>query len=223
MEAWGGYSPPNRYSSGESPERRRQGRGRVGNGRPGHLMGRPTSTGSARSITQTFNYHQGPPRQYGLSNPTLHTSVRRSLTPGVPRLNGANPESPQTRASENLQSSSPPTPSEEASPPVAVGSGVPASNRLSVDNNAIFPRDGRREASTDVQQSNHSGSSPPHQRPWDDYDAYGPLFSTSTTLRRPASPEGDNNRLVRQGEGHNDGRENESGTVTVRMPPRWSR
>ncbi|KAL2065114.1 hypothetical protein VTL71DRAFT_4254 [Oculimacula yallundae] len=120
------YSSHHRYSPGDSPERRRQGRGRPTGGRTAHPMARPISIGSARSVSQSFNFSNNPPpRSFGPSLPSLHTptSTRRTFTPGMPRL--AQPQTPQARASASLPGSSSASP-EEASPPVAVGSGVPA-------------------------------------------------------------------------------------------------
>jgi hypothetical protein len=132
-----GYSPPNRFS-GESPERRRQARGRVGSNRANYMLGRPTSVGSARSINPPFNHQNNAYRAFGLGStapppPSAHTHTpRRSITPGLSRQ-PSNPGSSNANAQQNTQTpprnnrpstvlAAPAT--EEASPPVAVGSGV---------------------------------------------------------------------------------------------------
>jgi len=125
VDSWG-YSPPGR-STGDSPEsRRRQARGRIGNSRAAHLLGRPTSVGSAsaRWINPTSTHGNTPQR--GVNVPPANQTPRRSVTPGLPRQNGGSSGStshtpPRNRALPGLSSS---PPAEEASPPVAVGSGI---------------------------------------------------------------------------------------------------
>jgi hypothetical protein len=125
VDSWG-YSPPSR-SAGDSPEsRRRQARGRIGNTRAAHLLGRPTSVGSAsaRWINPASTHGNTPQR--GTNVPPANHTPRRSVTPGLPRQNGGSPGStshtpPRNRTLSGLSSS---PPAEEASPPVAVGSGV---------------------------------------------------------------------------------------------------
>ena len=132
-EHWG-YPPPNRSSPADSPEnRRRQARGRVGSNRATHLLGRPTSLGSARFIIPPANPQTASQRGFvlGMSPPNSHHAgnpPRRSITPGLarqssnPGYSSATP--PRNRLSSSLSSSS-----EEASPPVAVGSGVASGER----------------------------------------------------------------------------------------------
>jgi hypothetical protein len=122
------YAPPNR--SRESENRRRQARGRAS-------LGRPTSVGSARLPTL------GPPNPQNIQRAHLQsitqntlnsipaTAPRRSITPGLTRQHstGTVPTvvtPPRSRLSETSSSSS-----EEASPPVAVGSGIGAGDRNS--------------------------------------------------------------------------------------------
>lgn len=146
-DSWS-YSSPHRYSPGESPERRRQGRGRMTGGRSGHPAGRPVSMGSARSVSQFVAYHQNAPqRAFGPPIPSLHTptSARRSITPGLPRQPPTQPQTPQARASASLPGSSSASP-EEASPPVAVGSGLPPRHRFSAETAASLSRDSRTMA-----------------------------------------------------------------------------
>lgn len=127
VDSWG-YSPPSR-SIGDSPEsRRRQARGRIGNSRAAHLLGRPTSVGSASARWNNSASNHGSSPQRGTNIPPInHTSTpRRSVTPGLPRQNSGSSGStsqtpPRNRALSNLSSS---PPAEAASPPVAVGSGL---------------------------------------------------------------------------------------------------
>lgn len=121
-DSWS-YSPPNRSSPRESPERRRQARGRVG-------LGRPTSIGSARFVALSTN----PPnaQRVHLQNTSLNThntgaTPRRAVTPGLPRSSGSAGSTTQTPPRNRLSETS--SSSEEASPPVAVGSGVAAVER----------------------------------------------------------------------------------------------
>jgi hypothetical protein len=126
VDSWG-YSPPSR-STAESPEsRRRQARGRIGNSRAAHLLGRPTSVGSAsaRWINPASTYGNSPQR--GTNAPSVNNVPRRSVTPGLPRQNSGSsssstPQTPPRNRALSGPSSSPPA--EEASPPVAVGSGL---------------------------------------------------------------------------------------------------
>jgi hypothetical protein len=125
VDSWG-YSPPSR-STGDSPEsRRRQARGRIGSNRAAHLLGRPTSVGSASTRwTNPTSTHGNPPQRGTNAPPVTHTP-RRSVTPGLPRQNSGSSSSashtpPRNRALPGLSSS---PPAEEASPPVAVGSGI---------------------------------------------------------------------------------------------------
>jgi len=133
VDSWG-YSPPHR-AAGDSPEsRRRQARGRIGNSRAAaHLLGRPTSVGSASARVPAASTHGNiPQRAHATNIPAAHASFgsaptpRRSVTPGLPRPNSGSSASsaqtpPRNRALSGPSSS---PPSEEASPPVAVGSGM---------------------------------------------------------------------------------------------------
>jgi hypothetical protein len=129
-----GYPPPNRSSPADSPEnRRRQGRGRVGPNRATHLLGRPTSLGSARFIIPPANPQNTSQRAFalGISPPNFHNTgnmPRRSITPGLARQT-SNPGYSSTTPPRNRLSSSLSSSSEEASPPVAIGSGVAAGER----------------------------------------------------------------------------------------------
>ena len=178
-ESWS-YSSPNRYSPGESPERRRQGRGRFGTtGRSGHPMGRPVSIGSARSVSQSFNFHHNPPqRAFGPPVPSLHTptSARRSITPAQARPIAFQPQTPQGRSSVSLPGSTSASP-EEASPPVAVGSGLAAQHRISGGSTSSVPRDTRATTSANGQ--------PLHQRFSDDTIAFEQRL---TALQRLSAP-----------------------------------
>jgi hypothetical protein len=126
VDSWG-YSPPSR-STGDSPEnRRRQARGRIGNSRAAHLLGRPTSVGSAsaRWINPASTHGNTPQR--GTNVAPANNAPRRSVTPGLPRQSSGSSSSsssqtpPRNRAHSGFSSS---PPAEEASPPVAVGSGL---------------------------------------------------------------------------------------------------
>ncbi|KAK0118761.1 hypothetical protein ONS95_007643 [Cadophora gregata] len=183
-ENWS-YSSPNRYSSGESPERRRQGRGRIGMGRSGHPIGRPVSIGSARSVSQPFSFHHNAPqRGLGLPVPLLHTpaSARRSITPAQARQTPPQPQTPQSRPYSSGPGSTAASP-EEASPPVAVGSGLPAQHRFSVDNASNSLRDSRAPTVTSGQE--------PHQRPSHENIAFDQRVNA---LQRPSAPYPDSGR-----------------------------
>jgi hypothetical protein len=132
VDSWG-YSPPSR-STGDSPEsRRRQARGRIGNSRAAHLLGRPTSVGSASARWINPASAHGNLPQRGTNVPPVNNAPRRSVTPGLPRQNSGGSSSsssqtpPRNRGLSGF-SSSPPT--EEASPPVAVGSGLPRDRQV---------------------------------------------------------------------------------------------
>ncbi|KAG0651001.1 putative RING finger [Hyphodiscus hymeniophilus] len=128
-DGWSSYSPPNR--SRESENRRRQARGRASGGRP-------TSVGSARLVASGPPNHQVAPMRAHLQNITPNTlnsipttAPRRSITPGLSRQHstGSAPTvvtPPRSRLSEASSPSS-----EEASPPVAVGSGIATEDRHS--------------------------------------------------------------------------------------------
>lgn len=133
------YSPSNR--SRESPEnRRRQARGRAG-------LGRPTSVGSARLVSSN---PPNPPHNLrthiqSITPNTLNTipanAPRRSITPALDRQPSAGSAPtvvtpPRSRLSQALSSSS-----EEASPPVAVGSGVAPGDSHSTPSAARTYRD----------------------------------------------------------------------------------
>jgi hypothetical protein len=130
----GAIPPPNRSAPADSPEsRRRQARGRVGNSRSAHMLGRPTSTGSAtRWMNPATNHQITSQRSHNFSttpsNYNTTAGQRRSITPGLPRQNSGNtapsPNTTPPRFRETPGISSSTSSPEEASPPVAVGSGV---------------------------------------------------------------------------------------------------
>jgi len=117
-DSWS-YQPPNRTPPRESPERRRQARGRIG-------VGRPTSVGSARFISPS-SAHQNAQRALfqgiPLSSYTAGVTPRTSITPGLPR------QTPTGSTGTNNRTLGNPSSVEEASPPVAVGSGITAGDR----------------------------------------------------------------------------------------------
>lgn len=134
------------WSSGPSDrpsERRRATRGRLGNNRPNHIQGRPTSVGSSRFFTSA---HQSPAsqRQQGqgsipppvssFGNHSTNQTPLGSIAPGLTRQS-SNPNSATRTSTYNLFSM---PNSEEASPPVAVGSGGPARDRQTAD--GVFRR-----------------------------------------------------------------------------------
>lgn len=82
-DAWG--SSPNRASAADSPEGRRRARGRVGGNRAPHMLGRPTSVGSARYNNSNTTHQSSPARALFSNNGNhgiSHTS-RRSITPAA--------------------------------------------------------------------------------------------------------------------------------------------
>ncbi|KAJ5038785.1 uncharacterized protein L3040_006464 [Drepanopeziza brunnea f. sp. 'multigermtubi'] len=215
LDTWGAHSGAvgNRHAQGESTtERRRPGRGRLGNGRSGHLASRPTSTGSARSSIQSFSF-QGPPRPYATATPQLHpTTARRPLA--VYRPDSANARAPQTPHSQASHNHSSPTSSspEEASPPVAVGSG-PAAAPRHVGGSPTASGVGRR--ASDTQAGRYQAAS------WDEemraYEA-----NTPTNARTPP-PVVAGNIPAREGGQRNSGAENPPEAANVQIPPlfRW--
>jgi len=133
-DVWG-HSPPNRTSPAESPEnRRRQARGRVGSNRTPHMLGRPTSVGSARFVNPSSNHQSASQRAQVLSSINNHGSghtARRSITPNLTRQGSSGGVS-----STNTTQTTPPrnrlaAPTEETSPPVADGSNDNGSERRS--------------------------------------------------------------------------------------------
>ncbi|KAE8447586.1 hypothetical protein EG329_010557 [Mollisiaceae sp. DMI_Dod_QoI] len=155
-DAWS-YSPPNRNTTGDSPERRRQARGRHTHTaiRGPHFLGRPTSVGSARLTNPSFNHP--PPRAFAdyypqprrNAAPLTSGSEAREATERTLREARELASGSLTRASSGQSSSSessgsagqtPPrgtrlptgssVPTEEASPPVAVGSSVSARRQI---------------------------------------------------------------------------------------------
>lgn len=138
VDSWA-YSTPGR-PVGDSPEsRRRQIRGRIGNSRAAHLLGRPTSVGStARWANPASPHGNSPQRMHAAGIPPINPSsgniptTRRSVTPCLPRQNsGSSGSTTQTPPGQrHVFGLSPSPPSEEPSPPVAVGSGL-ASDRQS--------------------------------------------------------------------------------------------
>lgn len=164
VDSWS-YSPPGR-STGDSPEsRRRQARGRIGNSRAAHLLGRPTSVGSAsaRWINPASTHGNAPQRTHGTNvppvNPSFGHTPRRSVTPGLPRQNSGSSGSssqtpPRNRAPSGLSSS---PPSEEASPPVAVGSGLSGDRQAERQGEPVL----RRSLDTFTGLSNNEWNSDP--------------------------------------------------------------
>jgi len=151
------YSPPNRPNPAESPDRRRQSRGRVGNTRSAQMLGRPTSVGSARFINPVTNHQTTSQRALVLglapnNHATGHTP-RRSITPGLTR--GGPPPSLSTtppRNTNRLSSELSPTSQEASSPAVAVGSFAPPRDQRLFDNT----RREVRERDNSIQMSNES-------------------------------------------------------------------
>ncbi|KUJ24079.1 uncharacterized protein LY89DRAFT_11372 [Mollisia scopiformis] len=143
------YYPSNRNANGDSPERRRQARGRHSGIRAPHYPGRPTSVGSARPSNPSFT-HQ-PPRNFAdyyapqRRNVASETSMRETrdtrdreartaaearlasaVSPfraswGQPssEVSGSAGRTPAPRLATDASA-----PTEATSPPVAVGSGV---------------------------------------------------------------------------------------------------
>jgi hypothetical protein len=128
------YSPPIRTRDSEN--RRRPARGRAS-------LGRPTSVGSARHLAPGLSTVQGhvqnlqrphlqsvTPHNLNSINSFPVSTPRRSITPGLSRQHstGSVPTAvtPRNRLSGDSSSSS-----EEASPPVAVGSAVATTDRHS--------------------------------------------------------------------------------------------
>ncbi|KAI9048198.1 hypothetical protein LZ554_007993 [Drepanopeziza brunnea f. sp. 'monogermtubi'] len=216
LDTWGAHSGVvvgNRHAQGESTtERRRPGRGRLGNGRSGHLASRPTSTGSARSSIQSFGF-QGPPRSYATATPQLNpTTARRPLA--VYRPDSANARAPQTPHSQASHNHSSPTLSspEEASPPVAVGSG-PAAAPRHFGGSSTASGVGRR--ASDTQAGRYQPAS------WDgEMRAYE--ADTLTNGRTPP-PVVAGNIPAREGGQRNSGAENPPEAANVQIPPlfRW--
>ncbi|PBP21552.1 hypothetical protein BUE80_DR007410 [Diplocarpon rosae] len=220
-DAWDDYVPqnPGRYTPGDyHPDRRRQARGRLSNGRAGHAAGRPNSVGgSARVNMQSANYHQGSQRLFGAAaNPASLTGTSRRTTV-VPRLAATHPPTPQHRALNHPSLSSSPHSPEAVSPPVAIGSGVSASGISGSEGSSAFPRFGRRSLDT------HTSDRHQASNPWEENEAYGPLFGASAaTLRQPASPEANSSPAAQQGE-VSTGRETRVDGASVQMPSRWLR
>ena len=132
-ENWA-YSPPSRVSPADSPEfRRRQARARVSNSRVAHMLGRTTSIGSTSRWANSTNYYLNPSQRSHIPGtpsgglPSGHNPYLSLLTPGIPTQSNG-----ETASRTNLTppryreplSASPSSSSEDASPPVAVGSGT---------------------------------------------------------------------------------------------------
>lgn len=162
-EAWLG----GRGANGDSPERRRQARGRHAHTAiraPHYLSSRPTSVGSARSFNPSFTYQ--PPNRYtdyNAQSRRIATSSGSDSREAAGEGEGGelralsesstHPGSGPTSSSESSGSADhtppqnsrfptgPSVPVEEASPPVAVGSGVaprqvPASARFNFESHS---------------------------------------------------------------------------------------
>ena len=125
-DAWS-HSPPR---ARDSENRRRQARGRAS-------LGRPTSVGS---VHQARLVAPMPPNPHNAQRPQLQnitpntmnslpaTGPRRPITPGLTRQHstGPGPTTAVTPVRSRLSEASSSPSSEEASPPVAVGSGIAA-------------------------------------------------------------------------------------------------
>lgn len=161
-DAWS-YSPPNRNPNVDSPERRRQARGRHNAIRGPHFLGRPTSVGSARASNPSFTHP--PPRNFA----DLYSPRRNAASEAAAReareareresrasilASAVSPfraswdqltsdpssgPSPAGRTPPSLPAGSS-VPREEASPPVAVGSGVSARRLVDQRNSAASRR-----------------------------------------------------------------------------------
>jgi hypothetical protein len=152
------YSPPNRSTPADSPDRRRQSRGRVGNTRSAQMLGRPTSVGSARFINPVTNHQSASQRALVLglapNNHATGPTPRRSITPGLMR-GGPPPPSLSTtppRNTNRLSSELSPTSQDASSPAVAVGSFAPPREQRLFD---TFRRE-VRERDNSIQMSNES-------------------------------------------------------------------
>lgn len=180
-ESWS-YSSHNRAPQRDSPERRRQGRGRAS-------FGRPTSVGSARFVTPSapvMNHHAASQRSHTLVSPTAPTPTpHRSASP-TPAATAA-----EASSSRNANSSFAGHPAsnsaavEEPSPSVVVGSGVGPSERSSSLGNApqIPPTyfDNSTDGWYDMLQSQSGRTSLPsiasyRPRPMDNSSPLPPLF-----------------------------------------------
>jgi hypothetical protein len=135
-EPWGSSSQSNRPYPAENAdrpsERRRTTRAQPRTSRAPHLQSRPTSVGSARFITSAANHQNASQRAHVLNNipPSIsgfggHPPPRRSITPGLTRQNSNSaPSGTRSSATQELLSAlEVESRAEEASPPVAVGSG----------------------------------------------------------------------------------------------------
>lgn len=118
-DPWAFSLEPNRLSGNDTSERRRPAtRGRFGNNRPNHYSGRPTSVGSASFVPQ---YHDTRPRLQAEGSNSAHASfvsqisAHGIISPVLSRQNSNSGAAYETPAPD----------SEEAFPPVAMGSGVP--------------------------------------------------------------------------------------------------
>jgi len=241
-ESWG-YSPPNRSSPADSPEsRRRQARGRVGNSRSAHMLGRPTSTGSAtRWMNPATNHQITSQRSHNFSttpsNYNTTAGQRRSITPGLPRQNSGNtapsPNTTPPRFRETPGISSSTSSPEEASPPVAVGSGVLAREETERRAAAVLQREmdaitrlSSEDWSTglDLFTSSHaqdySPGSPIRMRQHsNNITPESPMFEGLTGVTTPLSPQPADDVPRRQITTGNSLQESMSGIPQ----PRWSR
>lgn len=230
-EAWS-YSPPNRNPTVDSPERRRQARGRHSAIRGPHFLGRPTSVGSVRASNPSFTHPPQrnftdlySPRRNAASEAaareardrdnrasTLASTVSPSraswdqltLEPSGPGSVGRTPLSLTAGAS---------APHEEASPPVAVGSGMSGrrqvdqrnltASRLSVDSdNSDFmfdpPSDARSRQPPDLDESSNQARNQHQIESSTGMPSFGALLEVSNnTARFGSNPSSDIDDLGR--------------------------
>lgn len=157
-DAWS-YSPAGRSATGDSPERRRQARGRHSAMRGPHFLGRPTSVGSARPSNPAFTHQSArnftdfygltPQRRNAASEApgreareirdrdARTAALASTASPYRASWGHSSPDS-SVSAGRTPPERPPPgssMPAEEASPPVAVGSGV--STRRQVDQQGL--------------------------------------------------------------------------------------
>lgn len=149
-------SSPNRPYPSDQPENRRRSRGRLGGNRALPTPARPNSIGSARFITPTTNHQTISQRAHihsaaSNANGTNHMP-RRSITPGLPRQVGTGSSRlniPQTPPRQRLSSGAASF-SVEASPPVAVGSGVSIGEHLAAAREGLRSSDPRLSTASEA-------------------------------------------------------------------------
>jgi hypothetical protein len=139
-DTWSFSSPSSRAAQRDSPERRRQQvRGRIS-------LGRPTSVGSARytnpSSSYQHSFHRGSFQGANANTNGTGSLAHRAASPGFTRQNSDRSNDSTTYhhspTHNRLSSGSIGRSSPEASPPVAIGSGVASADR----SNSANPRFG---------------------------------------------------------------------------------